>query len=248
MISYPGETLKDCSATSRLLKAVYVGLYATAETSDSPDLSRLLMAKRLAGYLLSSPATSPVILDLGAGRQSVEKILKMLSYSAAGRGKYATLEAKLASTTVITLDIATNAARRKPHWISHLIADSAALPIAEQSIDLVLSNHSVDMLRVSPHTYSTALSESHRVLKTDGTVLLNLHHADLFDERSHMTELSGRDGIDAQYYSPHLPNPFYRYGEHIETDLAVANLETGSINLQTDGHDKWWSVVAHRLD
>jgi ubiquinone/menaquinone biosynthesis C-methylase UbiE len=171
----------------------------------------------------------------------------MLSYSAAGRGKYAGLEDRLAKTTIVTLDIASTAARLKPRWISHLIADSAAIPIADQAVDVVLSNHSVDMLRSEPEVFQTALSEMHRILKNDGSALLNFHHADLFTERSQLAESGAQNGPGFGYYSPCCPNPFYVCSEQIESELAGAKIGVLSVDLQTDGYDKWWSVEATKL-
>jgi ubiquinone/menaquinone biosynthesis C-methylase UbiE len=231
---------------SHWLREAYTTIYSSGDIPDSPDHSRLLMAQLIAKYLVSSQVEPTTILDLGAGNQNVEKTLQMLSYSAAGRGKYAKLKGKLATTQVVALDIASCPIKRKPYWTKPLESDSAAIPLRNESVDLVVSNHSVDMLRRNPDDFNTALGEVHRVLRPGGSVILNLHHASLYNNLCEFFQARNPASPSAQYYNPNAHNPFFEDALSIENELARVALLTQSVNLEKDNYDNWWCVTAQK--
>lgn len=237
------------STTNASLKHAYQEYYRGPNTSDSPDKSRLLMAQAIAARLLlpeMAEAQATTVLNLGAGKQAVEKLLRMLANSSGSKGKYAGLQEKLRTTNVITLDIAAGPSNHQPGWLNHVIASSAELPLRSGAVDLVVSNHSIDMLRCEPDAFKSALSETARVLKPSGSVLFYYHHAQLFSRQCAYYEQHHSTSPQAEYFDPAVPNPFYSDSRAIIDDLSSIGLQTNKFSIQTDGIDNWWSVEAQR--
>jgi ubiquinone/menaquinone biosynthesis C-methylase UbiE len=232
-----------------LLKAAYDEYYKGNPTSDSPDASRLETARSIANFLINqNPASYPVtVLDLGAGKQPVEKQVRMLANSADGRGQYGGLKTKLAESHLITMDIAANVSHKgQPKWLRHVIGDSSRIPIREESVDLVVSNHSIDMLRADPKIFGEALLNVRKVLHLGGQIMFNYHHARLFEQLVDYYRVSHNHSPQAAYYNADARNPFYANVDDIEGDLVHAGLEPHNIYMSSDAHDIWWHVEAQR--
>lgn len=220
-------------------------------TEDSPLESRLVMARRVAEALVRSEITHQVILDLGAGPQSVERSMEMMARSSQGSvtGRFGTLAARMAASSIVTLDVAAIPTQRFPRrqiaGAQHLRADSQALPFADKTVDVAFSNMSLDMLRATPDAYMTALTEVRRVLKPDGLFLANFHHADLCEDLRSQYAYEPPSKHVAAYYDAARPNPYYDNWLSIVKELSQVGL-SAEVQLETEsvGHEKWWAVQA----
>lgn len=229
---------------STLLREAYSKYYAGGEKSDSPNKSRAVMARRISEFVLTTDRQQPTIVDLGAGKQSVEQYMRMLYNSSNGRGRFANLQGALACARYITIDIAAGATKPRLPWAHHINADAVSLPIADGVADMVVSNHAVDMLRADQPSFQQALGHVARVLRPDGLIYFQYHHASLFDGLCDHYE--GKGGPQQQFYNPGVPNPFYGDVGSIEQDLAAASLAAVDVRLVNDGTDQWWEVEAMR--
>jgi hypothetical protein len=229
----------------RALQQAYGELYGQNETHDSPERSRPALLRSMTQWLLTNANPHPVILNLGAGPQMLERQWQSV---AKNRGQEA-LRKRMTATTLVTLDIASIARKRlAARDVPHVRADSGALPFADESVDLIVSNHSIDMLRADQPHFDKALKEAQRVLCVGGVVLLNYHPPVLHERLSQLfatrRELRRNLPHQAQFYDG-VANPYYEDDGAIAGDLRSAGLEPTRIDYAAlDG--QWWEVEAHK--
>lgn len=225
------------SAREQLGKA-YETLWG-CEKHDSPDFSRLQLARILRNYLLrlSGRPDAVKMLSVASGPQALESyLLSLVSQS----------KASFASFRINTIDLARIyhkkllASRRKPEQIVHNQMDATSLQFPDNSFDVVYSNLGIDFAPV------TALAEARRVLKPHGVAIFNFHHRKMLPE-----DLSVVKNLSTREFWSHLKDYDRPYSsvEQIMQDLLTAGFASGSIavikectereNL-TDHH--WWHV------
>lgn len=238
------------------LEGYYDAIYAGGAIQlDSPKNTREEIVHNIAtiaerGLVTFDPQDKPLtVLNLGSGPQALEKEF----YEYAHQGPEPRLRRLLEATRFITLDIASIPADRlllssskQNQYVSHINASSTHIPLADTSVDVVVSNMSVDMLRVHPRTYDRAVQEISRVLKHDGMGLFTFHHPQVFESHASSPTLSPYS-YEGVYFNPNAHNPFYSDKADIVTDFALAGLEVDVAQIHADGHEKWWHIETHKL-
>jgi len=227
------------------LQAAYDAFYRRHERHDSPEKSRTALVDRMSRWLLDVEVDFPVVLNLGAGAQMLEQ--QWLSFSR--NEKHEKLAERLGAATLVTLDFANiplHLLRKTP--VPHVRADSRALPFADASIDLVVSNHSVDMLRAEPGAFEAAVHGIRRVLKPGGTALFNYHPAPLYDAHVAFYQENPakrrKRPHNAQYYDGER-NPYYADPADIRNDLVASGLVPTAVQqVMTLDSEGWWEVSA----
>lgn len=226
------------------LREHYSQFYRSSKDHDSPRESRTRMVRAMTSFILGNEGTLTV-LNIGSGRRELEG---MLTRNAKGNVD-PTLHDKLASTSLVSFDIADIPARRMiGERGSHVQADSRAMPFRSGAFDLTLSNLSIDMLRRQPGQFEIALDEMSRVTKIGGVVLLNYHPPELFDSLS--DDYNGHGGyLEGFYNGASTDNPYYQH-----VDAIVADLENVGIDVDTAGKvedrlgvDSWWEVTGMKI-
>ena len=208
--------------------------------SDSPDLSRSQLVKKVADLLFTTcKAPSPKILNMGAGPQLLEREFRRYAH----KTPLEFVRARLKDAQLFTMDIADIPQHRllERDYVPHIRASHDVLPFNDEAFDIIVSNHSIDMLRTNPDRFQQALSEVSRVLRSDGTYMANYHPHRLYVEK---TETSVPGTLMGGYFDPQLPNPFYSSEDEIEQDHARAGLKIQDIMQSYDGPDLWWEVSA----
>jgi hypothetical protein len=195
----------------------------------------------------SAPLT---VLNLGSGPQALEKEY----YDYAEQASDSNLRRLLKATRFITLDIASIPADRLlvgrdslDVSVGHVQATSAQIPLSNNSVGVVASNLSVDMLRVHPNDYDRALREIARVLTTDGVGLFTFHHPQIYTSHAESAELSPHS-YEGVYFNPDAHNPFYGDAADIVTDFALAGMEIDAVRLHSEEPENWWHVNARKID
>jgi SAM-dependent methyltransferase len=230
------------------LQKAYDAFYGRHEQHDSPEKSRPALIQRMNKWLLESEVEHPVVLNLGSGAQMLER--QWLRYARNRNQRH--LAERLGQTTILTLDFA----KIPPHLlrksgVAHLRADSRALPLRDASVDLAVSNHSIDMLRAEPAEFELALDGVARVLKPGGSVLFNYHPAGLYAAQVafYRDNPLKRQKLphNAQYYQGER-NPYYEDEASINADLVAAGLvPTGANQVRVlPGNEAWWAVSAQK--
>jgi len=201
------------------------------------------MVRRLSTYLLASRPANPRVLNLGAGAQAIEKQLRMNADSnhAVKRGG---LRDRLKDSSIVTLDIAAIPARRllNQAYTPHVRADSRRLPFQSGLIDMVISNHSIDMLRAEPAGFQSALGEVARVLTPEGRFDFALHHASLFPTLCSYYDIKGERSWQSLFYDSARQNPYYDSALDITVDFQVSGLCVTAVSKIQAGADTWWEV------
>lgn len=216
--------------SERHLADFYTNHYTNRKSHDSPERSRVNMARRVVEAARKSGGRT--ILDVGAGRGDVERLI--LQHPDTDR------------LALVSLDIAAIPYNKliRPGRRTHVQADSRVMPFASGLFDIVCSNLSIDMLRRNQNgDYERALAEMRRVSRLGARALFSFHHADLFTDLSR--EYRGDDDITAEYFNGVADdNPFYAQPEEVLDDLSEAGFVNISVQLAEGRNDRWWEVQA----
>lgn len=245
--------MSDLLPRQKLLHAAYDKLWSQrSNTEDSPDKSRAAIARRIFSTIADKDGACTV-LDIGSGPLPVElEVAHMLAQKPHQKlrdkfrdnGRFYSLDLSLIPRNRIV-----KASRRIP--LLHTQADAERLPYRTDSIDVVVANHSFDMLGVSSAEFERSLLEVSRVLKPNGLFMANFHHASLGSSFTEIverqTDLLVADTFVAQYYDPIRENPYFETENDIQSHLHAAGLHIGQIALESDNYDQWWSVEATSL-
>ncbi len=141
----------------------------TIDAEDSSVLERqqliTTLEKVVSGILKEKQKA--IILDVGSGRQILEKELmdfsdKIRSFIQEGK------------VIIVSLDIADLTSRQLLTNLPHVQGNAHHLPFTTESMDLIVSNMAIDFA-----DHQQAFSEVLRVLKNDGYFIGNFHHPDL---------------------------------------------------------------------
>jgi SAM-dependent methyltransferase len=207
------------------LQDYYSRVYLS-QKHDSPDKSRVLMARIMFDILRKGIPINKV-LDIGSGRQALEKQL----YARGIEGKEI-----LDQFEFHTCDLAT--LRRKQllkgqtRNFSHYRSSGACLPFKDDCFGLVVSNLAADFMP------RQVFGEIYRVLAPKGTAVFTFHHPDI---------LPRTDGEVANLwrYLRDFQPPFANEAEIIDP-LQEVGFKTPQINLRSDANDKWWEVIVEK--
>ncbi len=232
------------------IKGFYDFLYQN-DFEDSPEQSRISMAKRTHQALQSLPS-SAVALDVGSGIQ-VTQALYEKTYG-------------IPSQRVITLDYAeTDIEEGKTISIKdrlmapdfeHTIASGTHLPFPDEAFSLLTSNMALDFMPIA------SLGEVQRVLKQGARVILNMHHPNLipsdlnfqinlFDKQmsykeKHSKPLSRRQKMKRTAFNQMSTlrdeKILYESEDQIRSAFEPLGFEIERIEEVSDRKDTWWEV------
>ncbi len=210
-----------------LLTEFYSKLYGGNAKHDSPEFSRIRMIRYLASEL-SARGEKVKILNVGAGRQSLEKQF-LTAYRRMGWIK---------NLSFVTVDIA-NIIQYKllaahSSTVRHVQANALQLPYPDDTFDFVISNLAIDFL---PHS---AIGEASRVLKKEGDAVFHFHHPTLTDNPP------VHPSIVAFWSYLRTNNVLFQNEQQIHETLQQYGLQTHSTHIATDGIDRWWEVHAKK--
>ena len=223
------------------LSEFYTPFYAYGSGHDSPNQSRVNMARRIRKEIEGTKEPQRV-LGIGAGRGEVEGTLTRDAHGSGNR----VWQSLVRQSQFVTIDIADIPPRKlvSKRTRTHVRADSRQLPFATDSFGICTSNLSIDMLRRNENgDYERTLGEMRRVLCVGGVALLSFHASSLFDNLSEV--YSGRGGVREQYFdgkSAH--NPFYQHAEDIAEDLHAVGFKDVASTMVVEGQDEWWETRA----
>ena len=223
------------------LSEFYTLLYTYDSGHDSPNQSRINMARRIRKEIEDTKEPQRV-LGIGAGRGGVEGTL----IRDAGSGGNTSWQSLVRQSQFVTIDIADIPPRKlvSKRTRTHVRADSRQLPFATDSFGICTSNLSIDMLRRNENgDYERALREMRRVLCVGGVALLSFHASSLFDNLSGFYD--GSNGVTERYFdgkSAH--NPFYQHAEDIAADLHAVGFKDVASTMVVEGQDEWWETRA----
>lgn len=205
------------------ITSFYSGLYRGQEKHDSPELSRLSMINRIT-QMFDNGLTPQVMLNIGSGRQSLEKQLHMTCHK----------KLWLYDLKTVTVDIADIPKHKLLVRQNHIRSDALALPFADSSFGLVISNHAIDFLPPE------AFEEARRILVDGGKAIFYFHHPS-------MIKGEPKDPQVRKMWKYLKANKIlFENPEQIRTKLSQARLTVEEVELNTDDEDKWWEVVAKK--
>jgi SAM-dependent methyltransferase len=211
-----------------LLSNYYNKLYQS-EKHDSPDETRISLIRRLVAEIgLRTNGIRINILNIGAGRQSLET---QLASAHKDKDFYKQI-------IMFSMDRANLSAKSLLHKKSPFVrSDAQQEPFGNNSFDFVISNMAIDFLP------KKALKEASRILKNDGIALFNFHHPDLFRYDS--------DNRYVQMAWDYMKrsNILYSTEEEIVETLRENNLEVISVERKYDKYkqDTWWEIKAKKI-
>jgi ubiquinone/menaquinone biosynthesis C-methylase UbiE len=146
--------------------------YYRHQENDSPYESRRHLIHRLLTTIehkLEQGQQTVRILDMGAGKQVLEKELQQSSR----------FQKIAANVQIITLDIAyLKKEQLLAQDISHVVADGSRLPFASDIFDVVYSSMAIDFM-----PRAEAFAEIQRVSAADASYIFNFHHPDLITKK-----------------------------------------------------------------
>ncbi|MFH1833206.1 MAG: methyltransferase domain-containing protein [Candidatus Levyibacteriota bacterium] len=217
------------------IAAYYTGKYNSAEKSDSPELARINLIKMAFPYLLSF-RQSDRVLDIGAGKQILERQLRNYFKNKAGRPL---------QIPIVTLDVANIKYRKllekKQKNIHHVLARSEKLPIPDESIALVISSMALDLMP------DEAIAEVFRVLKPCSHALITLHHPALIP--NDLEELLKKQNVRASERRVYEIWDYLIKNQKLSSDMnTIANrlnkygFNIATINEARDEKDTWWEI------
>ena len=218
----------------------YNGLY-THEKHDSPEKSRVSLAKRIRSMLLSvdSPITNKNVLNIGSGPQALERqILCPVSRK---------VRRRLNDFNFFTLDRAEIPEKRflaKDIFnVTHVKADATQIPFDDATFGLVVSNHAIDF---APRK---AFDEARRVLSPEGKAIFYFHHAHLLIDLLKRDCVKGKRNHLISLFTNHLKeeNVLFASEEEIQDCLTSHGFSPEEINTKSDYKDIWWEVVANPI-
>lgn len=204
--------------------------------SDSPDRARASLLRRVHPIILGLNEDD-VVLDLGAGRQILER--QYLNSYCKSRHQ------PIPQAQIITLDIAELKKKqllaRNNKNIDHVRADGANLPFKDASFSLVISSMALDLMPPE------AIGEVYRVLKPGCHALITLHHPALLPEN--LDQLLERSGLEVNERTVlRVWNYLRKNGilSHepgsITTRFADYGFNLENIVEASDSADKWWEL------
>lgn len=233
------------------LEDFYTPYYRESGRHDSPDRSRVEMARSVVNAIVDSGEPQNV-LDVGAGRADI--------FGSILRNTYRPEVQELVDRSrFFAVDIAEIGLRQriKPGSIFHVQADSRQLPFREGAFGVIFSNLSIDMLRRNGNgDYEQALKEVYRVAKGGAAIKFNFHPSGLFDKLSREyiqvpSSGSGQDRVLRGYFTGDAAdNPFYSDEQTIREELTEAGLAVGPVVLTNNASgrlpatDEWWKASA----
>jgi len=207
--------------------------YYVSEKQDSPNKSRVSLRGRLQRASSSHPSGA-LVLDMGAGRQVLEK-----EYAQAhGRCDLAFISVDIASISRRHLLASTTA--------SHVRASGAHLPFDDGVFDIAVSGMALDFMPPE------AITEAYRVLVNRGGLLLNLHHPSLISEK--LDDIAKRKSL-SQRTKDILA--FFKYlRDHsilleniteIQQVFGGHGFEVERVAEASDSVDRWWEVDMRKM-
>ena len=147
-----------------------------AEKHDSPDGSRVALGQKMMEALKQGIPT-PWILDVGSGRQSVEK-----EFMAPRQRRYGDFLDKFKFATLDIAKIPRRNLLARKLGVEHTRASGLALPYPDGQMGLVFSNHAIDFLP------DEVYDEVARVLAPEGKVIFNFHHPSMLQGLNRMRD------------------------------------------------------------
>lgn len=210
---------------------------------DSPDNSRKNMCRRIMDLLVASnqPMT---VLNLGAGPQALEH--QLLSYRSSRKYKQI-----LDQTQFITLDLATIPSQRlmmrKKNNVFHVQANSLDLPFAANTLDLVVSNMSLDFIYRTD--FNRPYAEVFRIVKPGGHALFSFHHPRLYANQLINGEICGNGTVEQYWKWLHEQHILFHNQDEIRTCLQdTIGFTLTSVECRSESEDTWWEVTAKKPD
>lgn len=211
---------------------------------DSTPVSRKSLSIRLRNYLGVSHLKDGFLLDLGSGRQILEK-------------EYRGISKIPIPLKVVTLDIADIDKRKllAPYRMqaSHIQGNGVALPFDDKKFSVIVSNMALDFM------LPQARDEVRRTLAENGRIFLNLHHPSLYD----LIDIYGsREGLNKSAEDTlefwrflRKKDVLYRSYNQISESFSTLGFEIIHFKLGTELRDngnlpkyvnKWWEVDLER--
>lgn len=224
----PIVTAEQPSAPPRL--DLFYGNLFQREKSDSPDLSRVSMARRMRNAF-ADLGTSDAVLSLGSGPQSVER-----QYLSA----FGPMPLRMVTLDFAKIESARLLAKRKN--ISHIRASGESLPFPDGSFSGVTSNMALDFMK------DQAIEELARVTRRGGHLMINLHHPDMVKDCDNQFK-RGEITKDVYEQWKYLKDNkrLYENEEEIRQKFERFGFQAVRVSLAIDDKipwhvDKWWEV------
>src|SRR5258708_339638 len=117
--------------------------------------------------------------------------------------------------------------------IFHTQGSALNLPIADNSVGLVISNHAIDFLPTK------AFNEAYRILVPKGVAIFNFHHPSMISED--LNEIKNNNVREFWKYLREN-NILFDSETRIRQTMEGAGFIVNSVNINTDTRDKWWEV------
>lgn len=234
------------------IHAFYSSLYKT-EVEDSPDESRVSLIRRLRQQIISN-STQNLILDLGAGRQILER-----DYAQQTLKKEQPLNCHF--FTVDLADIDERQLLAPSFLCTHFKADGSNLPFSDGKFDVAISNMALDFM--GPQ----AVDEVHRVLVSNGHAFFNFHHpllippdidnlvAKAYRKIAHKTKYQGTISeqsirrlkvlLHHKYLKDH--NILFQSTDQIVSTLSSHGFSIDRVLEASASYEKWWEVDAIKI-
>lgn len=222
------------------IRKFYNEKYTRGMADDSPDESRTRICRQLVTRIGEMAEDHPPVrvLHVGSGPQSVEREL------------FESVAPELSNcpdVTFFTADFATFPAGRllatsdggyRRNNIVHLKADKYMLPCPDGSIDIVYSNHAIDLTG-----RKDALEEAHRVMANNGYGIFNFHHPSMLPQ-DFTAVYDPRVKKVWQYLA--ITGGLYASEDEILDEMGSLGFQDVNVNLASDGTDTWWEVEARK--
>ena len=211
--------------------------FYTKNKDDSPDDSRILLQRRLGRYIAKF-GEDDCMLDLGAGRQALEK-------------GYIAPRGKVPPFKIVTLDIAELSRKQllaDRYGVMHVKANGSQLPFYNDQFSLVVSNMALDFMP------RDAISEAYRVLRPGHYAIVNLHHPSLIpanlDELLENEKIAGRQrnkfrkSWEVLLFWKYLRDNsiLFANSNEIRARFGEIGFEIKSVDETKTQTDTWWEV------
>ncbi len=169
-----------------------------------------------------------VFLDIGSGRQSLEKELKNTHKNRSWMDELEMFTVDMADIVNYKLLLARS---KKVH---HIRGDALLLPFDSSQFGLVVSNHAIDFLP------RESFSEAARVLSPDGYAIFYFHHPSMIKSPSKNPKIE-------MFWKYLRDNEIlFKDEDQIREELRKRGLAVEEIHLNDDRVDKWWEVVSRK--
>lgn len=213
---------------SKSILSQFYGRHYRNEKHDSPEESRVSMIRRMVAHL-SDGTPGNKILDIGAGRQSLER--QLFSFNPHIRLLLESLEI----TTIDLADLNSRSLLAKRSGVHHIQSQGESIPLPDNKFSLVVSNHALDFMP------RTAFKDAYRVTTPGGLAILYFHHPCLID-----TDLNKvKNPLIKAFWTYLKTNKVLFQNEHeIENTLTQAGFTPTEITTNSDGQDTWWETTS----